>query len=157
PGATAGPESPPLSAASRESSRRPPLGFDEPWHSRQCSASTGRTRASKNSTCEASGAPAGDAPDADAGDPVNREPARAAGGGRGRSRGRGLREAGAGADRAGGRRSGQGVADERAGGRGPVERSDPGRKPRNAPANLRPTHAAGLTHLQHNRSERARE
>src|SRR5262249_41641490 len=40
---------PPFNTASRESSRRPDLAFPNPWHLRQCSASTGRISFSKKS------------------------------------------------------------------------------------------------------------
>src|SRR5262249_44697435 len=46
----AGPWSPPRSRAARESTRSPPRPFDfGPWHSKQRSTRTGRTRFSKNS------------------------------------------------------------------------------------------------------------
>src|SRR5262249_13805307 len=48
-GTTAGPESPPLSSAARESRRRPPFCLRGPWQSKQLSASSGRTDFSKNS------------------------------------------------------------------------------------------------------------
>ena len=44
----AGPDSPPLSIAASESSRRPAFCFSGPWHLWQFSASTGRTLVSKN-------------------------------------------------------------------------------------------------------------
>src|SRR5262245_10246492 len=47
PGMTAGPRSPPLSSAARESTRRPPLTFSPPWHLKHCCARTGRTFSSK--------------------------------------------------------------------------------------------------------------
>ena len=55
PGTMAGPVSPPLSIASRESSRSPP-SRSSTWHSPHVSISTGRMLASKNSICWAVGA-----------------------------------------------------------------------------------------------------
>ena len=47
PGTRAGPESPPLSAASRESSRKPPSALSGPWHDQQREARSGWTRSKK--------------------------------------------------------------------------------------------------------------
>src|SRR5262245_28763867 len=50
PGTIAGPLSPPLSSAARESSRRPLFAFLGPWHLTQCSMKMGRTLASKKAS-----------------------------------------------------------------------------------------------------------
>src|SRR5438128_11813389 len=48
PGAIAGPLSPPLSKAARESTRRPWLTFLSPWHLKHLPRRTGRIFSSKN-------------------------------------------------------------------------------------------------------------
>src|SRR5690348_2809126 len=63
PGTTAAPESPPASAASRESRRRLPSCFSGPWQLTQFLTSVGRTASSKNLT--SSGANDSSAPVAD--------------------------------------------------------------------------------------------
>ena len=60
PSTIAGPLSPPLTMASRESRRSPPLAFPGPWHLTHVPASTGRTFNSKKVSASSSavGAPA---------------------------------------------------------------------------------------------------